>query len=100
MEIGLNVKEIPYGDLAEELLPLATEKRLETDGIAGTVLRGLSKLPGGTAKKVLDTMPKETKDEIVIQLLNKNKEKIIYAATQYAESQGLGIVLRDLSVVS
>lgn len=98
MEIKIKIDEISYGDLAVKFLPLIGEKLQEKEGTASKILVGLAKLPPSIAKTTLDALPESTKDEIVLLLLNKNKDRIISSVTDYCRKNELPVTISDLTV--
>lgn len=43
-------------------------------------------------------LPQETKDEIAVMLVNKNKEKIIESVLEYAQKKGISFHIDDFDV--
>jgi len=43
-------------------------------------------------------LPQETKNEIAVMLVNKNKDKIIESVTEYAEKKGLSFRIDGFEV--
>lgn len=98
MKITLELSNIDYGALTELLLPFAREKIGHKEGTAAAVLAKIASVPPSVAAKMVDLLPQETKDELVVLLVNKNKEKIISALSSYAADKGLGFNIRELEV--
>ena len=98
MKLTLEINDIDYGALVELLLPIVRDKLAEQDGTAAAILSKLAKLPPETARKMVNLLPRETQDDIVLMLLNKNKEKIKGMAAGYAHYNGLSLRIDDFKV--
>ncbi len=98
MKISLEISEIDYGALVELFLPMVHDKLAEKDGVGVTILAKIAGLPPAFAGKMIDVLPQETKDEIAVMLVNKNKQKIIETVIAYAERNGLSFHIDDFDV--
>ena len=76
MELKLKVNRINYGNLAEKFLPMLSDKLAKEEGAIPRLLSKLAELSPGMAKGMLNVLPDETKDEMVVYLINKNKQQI------------------------
>ena len=97
MEIKIKVDYINYGELVTILLPKLGGLSKD-NGIKDKMLKAIASLPSGPTKAMVDALPQDTKDEIAAYLISKNKDNIIKAATQYAESNGVSITVSDIEV--
>jgi hypothetical protein len=50
------------------------------------------------AKGMLNVLPDETKNEMVVYLINKNKQQILDGFARYMREQGIDIEIGDLSI--
>ena len=98
MEIKITVDDINYSEVIEKCLPLVRDKLKEKDGALPQILSGLASLPPSMAAAMLDRLPQETKDEAVALLINKNKDKLIEKAEEYAARNDITLKISDLTV--
>ena len=99
MKITLDINDIDYGALVEVFLPKVSDELAKQDGIGVAILAKIAKMPPAIARKMIDMLPQETKDEIAVMLVNKNKEKIIEAVMEYAERMGLAFHIDSFDVI-
>ena len=84
LELKILIDDIDYNSVTELLVPLLAEK-LEKDGkggILGNVLAGNTNMAVSMARTLLNTMPQEKKDELVVQLVTKNRDKLLQKARE------------------
>ena len=98
MELKLKVNRINYGNLAEKFLPMLSDKLAKEEGAIPRLLSKLAALSPGMAKGMLNVLPDETKDEMVVYLINKNKQQILSGFARYMKEQGIDIEIGDLSI--
>ena len=98
MKIILDISDIDYGALVELFLPMVHDKLAEKDGTGIAILAKIAGMPPSIAGKMIDMIPQETKDEIAVMLVNKNKDKIIESVTEYAEKKGLSFRIDGFEV--
>ena len=98
MKITLELNEIDYGVLTEQFLPVVRDKLAEKDGTVAAILSKVAGMPPDIAAKMVDVLPQETKDEITVMLINKNKEKIIETIMGCAAKKGLSFRIDDFEV--
>ena len=98
MKITLELNEIDYGALAEQFLPLVKDKLAEKDGTGAAILSKIAGMPPSIAAKMVDLLPQETKDELAVMLVNKNKERVIETVMEYAAQKGLSFRIDDFEV--
>lgn len=100
LELRVLVDDIDYSSLAEYLIPAVAEKlrREEKGGILGSVLAGNPDMAASMAQKLLDAMSQEQKDQLVLQLLGKNREKLLDKGNELLRRRGIGAQLCDVSV--
>ena len=85
LELRILVDDIDYDSIAEYLIPAVTEKlrREEKGGILGNVLAGNPDVAASVARTVLGTMSQEQKDQLLVQLVTKNREKLLPCVTRW-----------------
>lgn len=104
MDIKIKVDYINYGELITKILPMLDELPIPDDsGVLSKILKiasspGLSKVLEDMLPSIIDALPQDKKDELVIMLVNKNKGAIINAATQYAKNNGVSIEIGDIEI--
>ena len=99
LELRILVDDIDYDSIAEYLIPAVAEKlrREEKGGILGNVLAGNPDMAASMARTVLDKMPQEKKDELLVQLLNRNRDKLLEKGRTLAAENGVCLQLCDVS---
>ena len=88
LELRILVDNIDYDSIAEYLIPAVAEKlrREEKGGILGNVLAGNPDVAASVARTVLGTMSQEQKDQLLVQLVTKNREKLLDKGNRAARS--------------
>lgn len=92
LELKILIDDIDYNSVTELLVPLLAEK-LEKDGkggILGNVLAGNTNMAVSMARTLLNTMPQEKKDELVVQLVTKNRDKLLQKGGELAAKTASG----------
>ena len=99
IEVKILVDHINYESVAEFLVPLLAEsmKNGEKGGILGSVLAGNPEMATNMARTILKTMSQEKKDELLLQMLAKHREKILGGARNAIGKKGIGVELCDIS---
>ena len=89
LELRILVDDIDYDSIAEYLIPAVAEKlrREEKGGILGNVLAGNPDMAASVARTVLGTMSQEQKDQLLVQLVTKNREKLLDKGNQAVRSR-------------
>ena len=98
MKITLELNDIDYSALVKVLLPVIQTKLEEKDGAIASILAKVAGMSPGIAGKMIDMMPQETKDEIAIMLINKNRDKIIENVLKYANQEGIHFRIDNFEV--
>ena len=98
MKLTLEINDIDYGGLVETLLPLVRDMLAGQDGTAAAILSKIAEMPPETAGKMVNMLPQKTRDELILLLLNKNKEKIIRAAEGTAAKNGIHFRIDEFRV--
>ncbi len=99
IELKILVDNIDYDSLADVLVPLVAEKMKEGDkgGILGGILAKNPDTAAAMAHTLLKTMSQEKKDELLIQLAGKYRDKLLEKGRGLLESRGIGMELCDIS---
>ena len=98
MKIVLEIKDIDYGALIEKALPLVADKLSEKEGFAMEMLAKIASMPPSIARKMLDMLPDNTKEELVAMLVNKNKDKIAKTAESYGKKNGIAFKIENIEI--
>ena len=99
LELKILIDDVDYNSLTELLVPLLAEK-LEKDGrggILGGILAGNQDMAVGMARTLLNTMPQEKKDELAVQLLTRNRDKLLQKGRELAAKNGGRLQLCDIA---
>ena len=97
MKITLEVDELDYGALIAALLPMVHEKmEKEESSVANKIILKLTSLSPTIAKKMVNLLPKETQNEIVVLLINKNRDKILALVENLARERDIPLKISNL----
>lgn len=97
MKITLEVDELDYGALIAALLPMVHEKmEKEESSVANKIILKLTSLSPAIAKKMVNLLPKETQNEIVVLLINKNRDKILELVENLARERDIPLKIGNL----
>ena len=96
-ELKLLVDEVDYDSLAETLLPLVQDKLRDSGGMLGGMLSGSPEMAAAMARTALRAMSQEKKDELLVQLVTKNRDKLLQKGGELAEKNGIKLHLYDVS---
>ena len=99
IELKILIDEIDYDSVADFLVPLLVEKLKKEDrtGLFGSVLSGISAMASNMARGLLEKLPQEKKDELVVQLLTKNRDKLLETGRTAAAKNGIRLQICDVS---
>ena len=99
IELKILIDEIDYDSVADFLVPLMVEKLKKEDrtGLFGSVLSGSSAMASNMARGLLEKLPQEKKDELVVQLLTKNRDKLLETGRTAAAKNGIRLQICDVS---
>ena len=96
MELKIELKDIDYGALAVKLLPLIPEEVLADSGLVSGFLLGSVKKQPGILKSIIDALPQERKEELLISLLNQNSGKLQSKLNGLAAAHDIPVTLGKL----
>ena len=99
IELKVLIDDLNYDSIAEYLIPALAESmaRDQKGGILGGVLTNNPDMLTSMARTLLGTLSQEKRDELLVQLLNKNREKLLQKATKTATDKGIQVKLCDLT---
>ena len=99
IELKILIDEIDYDSVADFLVPLLVEKLKKEDrtGHFGSVLSGTPAMASNRARGLLEKLPQEKKDELVVQLLTKNRDKLLETGRTAAAKNGIRLQICDVS---
>ena len=97
IELKILVNEVDYRSLSEVLIRALSESMAKDGGVLGGMLSQNKELAASMARTVLDKMPQEKKDELLVQLLNRNRDKLLEKGRKAAEEKGIGVRLCDVT---
>ena len=86
-----------YRSLSEVLIQALAESMAKDGGVLGGMLSQNKELAASMARTVLDKMPQEKKDELLVQLLNRNRDKLLEKGRTLAAENGVRLQLCDVS---
>lgn len=98
MNITLKIRDINYDSIIEQSIPLLKEKAKADNNILLKTISGILSMPGDIPKKMLNALPQETKDELVIYLINSNKGKISELLQNTLTNKGFVLQIDDIEV--
>ena len=98
MEIVIKIDDIDYGAFVEKYYPLVKDRIQTGDGMGAKILSSLSTIPPEKIRSFVKMLPKATKDELAVRLLNANKEKLLSKATKLLEEQDLAVTIKDVEI--
>ena len=97
IELKILLDEVDYRSLSEVLIPALAESMAKDGGVLGGMLSQNKELAASMARTVLDKMPQEKKDELVVQLLTKNRDKLLETGHTAAAKNGIRLQICDVS---
>ena len=98
MEIIIKVDDIDYGAFVERYYPLVKDRIQTGDSMGSKMLTALGSIPTDKIRSFVEMLPKSTKDELAIRLLNANKEKLLSKASKLLDEQDLSVSIRDVEI--
>ena len=98
MKIALNINNIDYESIIEQSIPLLKEKAKADNNILLKTISGILSMPGDIPKKMLNALPQETKDELIVYLINSNKGKIAELLQNTLANKGFALQIDDIEI--
>lgn len=99
IELKILVDELDYDSIAEFLIPALAESMAKDQkgGVLGGVLAGKPEMLTGMARTLLHTMSQDKRDELLVQLVNKNRDKLLNKGEKVAAKKGIRVKLCDVT---
>ena len=99
IELKLLIDDLDYDSIAEFLIPALAESMAKDQkgGILGGVLAQNPEVMTSMARTLLGTLSQEKRDELLVQLLNKNREKLLQKGAKATAEKGIQVKLCDLT---
>ena len=99
LELRILVDNIDYDSIAEYLIPVVAEKlRREDKGGILVSMSPIDPLQANVGQAALGAMSQEQKDRLLVQLVTKNREKLLDKGNRAARDKGIGVQLCDVAV--
>ena len=98
MKLTLEIGQIDYASVVEKALPLLKDKLKTMEGPMAKMLSGIAALPPSVIRGTINALPESTRNQMVSYLVNHNADKIISAAQNFAEKQGVGLTIDGITV--
>lgn len=87
IKLELELTDLNYDAMLETLLPRMTEQLRNSGNPVGMLLS--NGMGAGMAKKILSSMSQQQKDQLIVDMLNANKGKLITKAEDLAAQNGI-----------
>ncbi len=98
MKITLNINDVNYESIIDQAIPILKEKAKEDNNLLLKTISGILSMPGDIPKKMLNALPQETKDELVMYLVNSNKTKISELLQNSFADKGFDVKINDIDI--
>lgn len=98
MKITLNINKMDYENIIDQSIPLLKEKAKADNNILLKTISGILGMPGDIPKRMLNALPQETKDELVVYLINTNKDKIAEFLQDMLAKKGFVLQINDIEI--
>lgn len=99
IELKILLDNLDYDSVADFLIPLVAENmaKEQKGGILGGVLASNPDMAAAMARTVLRKMNQDKKDELLVELVNKNRDKLLEKGMVAAGEKGVHVQLCDVS---
>ncbi len=99
LELKILIDELDYDSVAELLVPALAESMAQDrkSGILGGVLSNNQEMLTSIARTLLHTMSQDKRDELLVQLINKNRDKLLEKGRAAAAQKGVQVKLCDVT---
>ena len=99
IELKILIDELDYDSIADYLIPALAESMAKErkGGVLGGVLAGNPEVFTSMARTLLHTMSQEKRDELLVQQLNKNRDKLLQKGGALAAKNGVRLQLCDVA---
>ena len=91
IELKILIDELDYDSIAEYLIPALAESmaKEQKGGVLGGVIAGNPEVFTSMARTLLHTMSQEKRDELLVQQVNKNRDKLLQKGRKAAADKGI-----------
>lgn len=94
IKVELELSDIDYDSLIDQFLPVVLENMRQSDNPASRLVS--SGMPASMARTLLKNLPQSTKDQLTVELINTNKEKIVPFLKDIAMKNSLQLTIGDV----
>lgn len=98
MKLTLHIEDINYESVMEQAIPVLKERVKNDDNVLLKTLSGILNMPGNFPCKMLNALPQDVKDELVVYFINNNEEKIISWIQGALVNKGLDLEIAAIEV--
>jgi len=100
IELKILVDNIDYDSIADMLVPLIAEKMREGEkgGILGGILAKNPSTATSMAHTLLKTMSQDKRDELLLQLGTKYRDKLLQKGRELLDKNGVQMELCDIAI--
>ena len=98
MKITININDINYESIIGQAIPMLKEKAQTDNSAILKMVSGILNMPGDIPKKMLNALPQETKDELVMYLINSNKTKVLELLQNAFTDKGFDVKINDIDI--
>ncbi len=97
LEFKISISDIDYGAVADLLLSIVKEKGEPSENKAVKLLLGMVNAAGELPRKAVNALPQNIKDEMVVALVNNNKDMIIDFLQNKAAAKNIAVTVNDIA---
>lgn len=98
MKLTLHIEDINYEAVMEQAIPVLKEKVKNDDNVLLKTLSGILSMPGNIPCKMLNALPQDVKDELVVYFINNNEAKIIAWIQGALANKGLDLEIAAIDI--
>lgn len=98
MILHLNISEFEHADAACRALAMLREKVSDNGSAASKLLCTAAQLPDELVYSVFDAVSQEDKNEILVRLVQENKEKLLDIAARMLMQNGIDATVDDVAL--
>ena len=98
MELKIKVKDLDYDSLIKAAISILKENADSSGSNGLKFIANILRLPGELPLKMISALSQEKKDEIVVYLVNRYKEKIVEWVQNSLKEKGFIIEIDDIEI--
>lgn len=98
MILRMKISELEYADAACKALAMLRERVSDNGSAASKLLCTAVQLPDELVYSVFDAVSQEDKNEILVRLVQENKEKLLDIAARTLKQNGIDVAIGDVTV--